>query len=143
MANVRPLNKQKYCISSNRFRELYYHCLQYSEWRDELKHKTDSLNGINLEEIKTKNVSSATENLAIRRSQLMKKCELIEQTAIEADPELYQYILKAVTSEGISYNYLYTIMDMPCSRNTWYDRRRKFYFLLSEKKYKFGTHGTE
>lgn len=132
--NVRPLNEKKYNITKHRFAELYHFCMQYPEWKDELNYKTDNINSIDISDmpVNHNNVSNV-EKLALRRLQLESKCKIIEQTAIEADPELYQYILKAVTNEGISYNYLKMIMNIPCGKNVWYDRRRKFYYLLSEK----------
>ncbi|MES0412647.1 hypothetical protein [Anaerostipes sp. AF04-45] len=75
----------------------------------------------------------ATQNLAIIRQQAAKNVEMIEQTAIEASGELYQYILKNVTEEGASFKYLTTVMNMPAGKDMFYDRRRKFYFLLSKK----------
>ena len=42
MGKVRTLNT-KYGISKHRFKELYYWCLQYNEWKDELKYKTDTV----------------------------------------------------------------------------------------------------
>ena len=132
--NVRPLSEKKYNISKHRFRELYYFCLQYQEWLDELKYKTDDVSSVGITNMPTShNTNSNVERLALRRAQLEEKCKILEQTAIEADPELYQYILKAVTNEGISYNYLKMVMNIPCCKNVWYDRRRKFYYLLSEK----------
>ena len=132
--NVRPLSEKKYNISKHRFRELYYFCLQYQEWLDELKYKTDDVSSVGITNMPTsRNTNSNVERLALRRAQLEEKCKILEQTAIEADPELYQYILKAVTNEGISYNYLKMVMNIPCCKNVWYDRRRKFYYLLSEK----------
>lgn len=134
MGNVRPLNQSKYGISKNRFWELYYWCLQYSEWKDELKYKTDTVGAMEITDMPTsRNVGDATQQLAMRRTMLEQNCRLIEQTAIEADPDIYQYLLKAVT-EDVSYRYLDMIMNIPCSRNTYYDRRRKFYWLLSQKK---------
>ena len=132
--NVRPINDKKYNISKHRFRELYYFCLQYQEWLDELKYKTDDVSSVGITNMPTShNTNSNVERLALRRAQLEEKCKILEQTAIETDPELYQYILKAVTNEGISFNYLKMIMNIPCCKNVWYDRRRKFYYLLSQK----------
>lgn len=45
MGKVRTLNT-KYGISKHRFKELYYWCLQYNEWKDELKYKTDTVKAI-------------------------------------------------------------------------------------------------
>lgn len=134
MGKVRPLNQNKYGISKNRFWELYYWCLQYGEWKDELKYKTDTVGSMEITDMPTShNPGDATQQLAMRRAMLEKNCRLIEQTALEADPDIYQYLLKAVT-EDVPYRYLDMIMNIPCSRNTYYDRRRKFYWLLSQKK---------
>ena len=132
--NVRPISEKKYNISKHRFRELYYFCLQYQEWLDELKYKTDDVSSVGITNMPTShNTNSSVERLALRRAQLEEKCKILEQTAIETDETLYQYIIKAVTNEGVSYNYLKMVMNIPCCKNVWYDRRRKFYYLLSEK----------
>ena len=132
--NVRLLSEKKYNISKHRFRELYYFCLQYQEWLDELKYKTDDVSSVGITNMPTShNTNSNVERLALRRAQLEEKCKILEQTAIETDETLYQYIIKAVTNEGVSYNYLKMVMNIPCCKNVWYDRRRKFYYLLSQK----------
>ena len=114
--------------------ELYHFCLQYNEWRDELKYKTDTVKSVQISDMPiTRGISDSTGELAVRRAELLKKCEAIEQSAIEADAEIYQYIIKAVTNEGISYTYLSNIMNIPCGKAMYYDRRRKFYWLLSKK----------
>ena len=77
--------------------------------------------------------SNETEALAIRRMELKKKIETIEQTAIEADAELYPYILKAVTNEWATFRYLKDSLGMPCEKDMFYERRRKFYYLMSKK----------
>jgi len=134
LPNVRALNRDKYKISKHRFAEVYHFCMQYNEWKDELRYRIDTVNGIELSDMPKANSSSdATSKLAMRRAELRRKCELVEHTAIEADPEIYQYILKAVTNEGISYNYLKMVMGIPCGKNYYYNRRRRFYWLLSSK----------
>ena len=135
MGNVRPLNHSKYGISKNRFWELYYWCLQYGEWKDELKYKTDTVGAMEITDMPTShNPGNSTQQLAIRRTVLEQSCQLIEQTAIEADTDIYQYLLKAVTQDDVTYRYLKMIMGMPCGRNMYYDRRRKFYWLLDKRK---------
>ena len=134
MVRVRPLNEEKYKISKHRFAELYHFCLQYPEWVDELKYKTDNVASPVITDMPSSHdTNSGVESLALRRKQLEEKCRLIEQTAIETDAEIYQYILRAVTTEHISYNYLRTVMGIPCGKNYYYDRRRRFYYLLSQK----------
>ena len=135
MGNVRPLNREKYGISKNRFKELYYWCLQYNEWKDELKYKTDTVKCIEITDMPVSHGNGdSTQQLAMRRAQLEQNCRLIEQIALEADPEIYQYLLKAVTDENVTYRYLRLVMGIPCGKDMYYDRRRKFYWLLSQKK---------
>lgn len=129
MPNRRDLHLSKYEIDKDHYRELFYFCKQYQSRQDEI----NSLYG--LSEIcqdgmpKGNKIGSQTESKAIRIDKLRRENELIEQTAIEADPYIYPDIIKNVT-QGIGYDYL----DTPCSRGTFYDRRRKFFKLLSEKR---------
>ena len=134
MANVRPINEKKYDISKHRFLELYHFCMQYNEWKDELKYKKDTVQSAGVTGTPTShNNGDATAKLATRRAELERKCKLIEQTAIEADPDIYQYIIKGVTNDYASYKYLRHVMEIPCGKDMYYDRRRKFYWLLSKK----------
>lgn len=134
MSRVRPINEKKYEISKHRFWELYHYCLQYNEWQDELKYKKDTVKSIGITDMPVnRNTSDATAKLAERRVELQRKCELIEQTAIEADPDIYQYIIKSVTNDYVSYKYLKQVMNIPCGKDMFYDRRRKFYYLMSRK----------
>lgn len=135
MPDVRPINEKKYEISKHRFLELYHFCMQYQEWKNELKLVKDTVKGMtNTDGIRgSGGVGSATEQLVIRRLKLLEKCGLIEQTAIEADPELYQYIIEGVTAEYASYKYLREAKGIPCGKDMYYNRRRRFYWLLSQK----------
>lgn len=129
----RNLKLKEHGISCKRYNELLWYCRQYPDWVSELN---------NMTVIKSQNVtgmpngsggtSNQTEELAIRRQELFKKCELIEQTAIEADGDLYQYIIKNVCYNK-SANYLVT-HDMPCTASTLYDKRRYFFYLLDKNK---------
>lgn len=135
MPNVRPLNKEKYNISEHRYQELRHFCMQYGEWKEELESLTDTVKAISYsKEIRGSSIKSATEELAIKRMELRQKCELIEQTAMEVDSELYTYILEGVTEEYASFKYLKYRKNMPCGRNTYYDRRTKFFCILSKRK---------
>lgn len=134
MSNVRNTSLKKYNISPHRYMELYHYCLQYNEWQDELKYKYDTVRSIEITDMPiSHNNSDVTQALAIRRAELQKKCDLVEQTAREAGGEIQEYILKAVTNEGITYNYLKTLCNIPCGKDMYYDRRRKFYWLLAQK----------
>lgn len=134
MTSVRSTSLKKYNISPHRYMELYHYCLQYNEWKDELRYKCDTVRSIEVTDMPISHSGAdATQNLAMRRAELQKKCEVIEQTAEEAGGDIGEYILKAVTNEGITYNYLKTLCDIPCGKDMYYDRRRKFYWLLSKR----------
>ena len=57
----------------------------------------------------------------------------IPMNGVLIDPYLYEYILQAVT-EGLSYTYLKTKLNMPCGKDMYYDRYRKFSWLLGNSR---------
>lgn len=128
--------KNKYWISKHRFFEVCHHCYQYSEWKDEYAMLDDiSVKGLDYDKPPADKYAfgDATANIATRMAVLRDRMELIEQTAEEADSEFAKYLLKAVTEEHITFNYLRNVMGMPCGKNQYYERRRKFYWLMSQK----------
>ncbi|MDF2485672.1 MAG: hypothetical protein K0R46_1840 [Herbinix sp.] len=129
MPNKRDLSLHKYEIETDLYRELFYFCKRYQSREDEAR----SLYG--LSEVcqdgmpKGNETGDQTANKAMQINKLRADNELIEQTAIEADPYIYQYIVKNVTL-GITYEY----MNVPCGRRQFYEKRRLFFKLLSEKR---------
>lgn len=125
---------KQYQIKKHRFLEVYHYCMQYNDWKEELEGKIDTVKGICYTGMPgAAGSGDETEKLAMRRMELRKKIELIEQTAVEADLEIYRYIIKNVTEEGITYNYMRDFMNIPCGKNRFYSARRRFYYLLSQK----------
>lgn len=126
----KDLALKKYNISKERYRELKYFCLQYEEWKKQLSLcaslQVPQLTGMPGGKNK---ISNPTADAAVKRSELMEKCAFVEQAAIEADAELYPYLLKNVT-QGIPYEY----MPVPCCRQKFYNVRRKFFYKLSQKR---------
>lgn len=134
MQNIRPISQEKWGVTKHAFYQAYHFAMRYHEFRDVLKYKTNTMGSQEINGMpRGSRTGDATQNLAIIRQQAAKNVEMIEQTAIEASGELYQYILKNVTEEGASFKYLTTVMNMPAGKDMFYDRRRKFYFLLSKK----------
>lgn len=126
-----------YKISKHRFMELMYFCLQYDEWKWVLENvKTDGIRSPQISDMpKARGLNrDMTSELGIDRAELEHNCMLIEDSARAADEDLCEYILYAVTHEDVTYNYLSTVKHIPCSKNTWYKVRRRFYYLLSKKK---------
>ena len=134
---IRPevSRKNKYWIDKHRHYELKHFCLQYPAWK---KAYTDLLDlGISLSKIddvrSSSNIGNPTERIASQRAYYAERIKLIERIAIETDDYLWHYIVKAVT-EGLSFTYLQTKLEMPCSRDMYYDRYRKFFWLLSQAR---------
>ena len=75
--------------------------------------------------------SDPTAKRAMLKAHYSERIKLVEQAAMEADKYLHDYILKAVT-EGRSYTYLKTMLDIPCSKDTYYERYRRFFWILNE-----------
>ena len=124
----------KYRLTKNEFLSAYYYAMRYNEWKDEYESLQDSLGTINYDGLpKGSTLGNPTEETGSMMAELKEKIEKIEQTVFETDNVLCKYLLKAVTNEGITYNYLQMVMNIPCSKNTYYERRRKFYYLLSKK----------
>lgn len=125
----------KYYISKERYYELKHFCLQYPEWKKAYSLLESSVHayGWSPDHIKSTEHGDPTAERAIRMAYLSGKIELVEKCAKQSDPELYEYILKAVT-EGYTYTYLTSIMGMPASRNMYYDRYRKFFWILHKSR---------
>lgn len=135
MPNIRNTSMKKYNISPHRYMELYHFCLQYPEWQDEIKYKTDTVKSIQITDMPMTHggISDPTQDLAVRLAGLMEASKIIEDTAAEAGEEIGQYILKAVTTEGCTYHYLRTVCNIPCGKNMYYERRKKFFWLLDRR----------
>ena len=127
--------KNKYYIDKHRYYELKHFCLQYNSWKRGYANCNESIIFVsNLEKnYSTNEPSDLTAKYAMRRAQYGEKIKLIERLVKETDEYLYPYILKGVT-EGLSYTYLKTQLEIPCGRDMYYDRYRKFFWLLSESR---------
>ena len=134
---IRPeiSEKNKYYIDKHRYYELKHFCLQYRKWKKAYASCNESIIfASHIENNGSTNVpSDLTAKYALRRAQYAERIKLVERTAMEADEFLYGYILKAVT-EGLSYTYLKSKLDIPCGRDMYYDRYRRFFWLLSESR---------
>ena len=82
---------------------------------------------------KSNTPSDPTAKRAILNIYLKERIELIERITHETDPYLHEYILRAVT-EGLSYTFLKNKLDMPCGKDMYYDRYRKFFWLLGNSR---------
>lgn len=134
---IRPeiSEKNKYWIDKHRHYELKHFCLQYPIWKKLYSEFDDpSIPLSTIERAPTSNLpGDPTAKRAMMKALYSEKIDLIEKVAKEADKYLYDYILKAVT-ENLSYTYLKSKLEIPCSRDMYYDRYRRFFWLLSEAR---------
>lgn len=127
--------KNKYWIDKHRYYELKHFCLQYPLWKNAYTDFDDASIALSMiSGAPTSNMpGDPTAKRAIMKAYYMEKIELLESVALKTDLYLHKYILKAVT-EGLSYTYLKTKLDIPCGRDMYYDRYRRFFWLLSEAR---------
>lgn len=135
--NIRPelSEKNKYWIDKHRYYELKHFCLQYPVWKksylalDGMSKRPNDLEFFT----PTNSCGDPTARCAMAKSFYSERMEIIERCAREADPELAVYILRAVTEE-LSYTYLKNKLDIPCSKDTYYDRYRRFFWFLNKAR---------
>lgn len=127
--------RNKYWIDKHRHYELKHFCLQYPNWKRIYNDISDSSIALSsIENLNKSNMpSDPTAKRALLKAYYREKINLVEDTAKKADQYLYDYILRAVT-EDLSYTYLRTKLGMPCGRDMYYDRYRRFFWLLNETR---------
>jgi hypothetical protein len=127
--------RNKYWIDKHRHYELKHFCLQYPSWKKAYADLSDlSISLSKLERESSTNIpGDPTAECVLKKAQYLERMKLVERMAKDADEDLYLYILKAVT-EGLSFTYLKTRLNIPCGKDMYYDRYRKFFWLLSEAR---------
>ena len=134
---IRPeLSKRNpFWLDRHRYYELKHFCLQYPLWKKELSildgcgSKSKSIIGTRL----LTDISEPTFEKPEARLYFSNRIAMVEQAAFDADPGLMEYILRAVVG-GYGYESLRTKYDIPCSKDTYYDLYRRFFWLLSHSR---------
>jgi hypothetical protein len=110
-----------YELPRHRFLEMKHFCLQYWDW----KKTYYILDG----EQPGKPHNDITAYTAVNKVDLQNAIELIEKTAWDTDQKLGSYILKAVTE-----NLTTSEVNPPVDSSIFLQYKRKFYYLLSQKR---------
>lgn len=121
--------RNKYWISKHRYYELRHFCLQYPEWKEELK----DLEWKSSEGYGDLNWSDPTCKTVERREILLELIETIERCCRLSDDQIWKWILRAVT-EDLSFVTLSMVYDIPCGKDMYYDRYRRFFWLLDRSR---------
>lgn len=125
----RDMKLSDYNISRAKYNELKYFCMQYEEKKAEICNSY-GLGAVTNDGMPKRNLpGNSVERVAIRNAMLKADVELIEQTAMEADTEIYKWLIRNVT-QGMPYEWL----DVPKARKQFYESRRYFFYLLAQRR---------
>lgn len=123
--------KNPYYIPSHRFYELRHRCLlyyQYKKWLKDLDLLYKHWFTIVRKDGSTWS-KDPTGDAAAMRERLTSRIETVEKACEEADPSIAKYLLIGIT-EGASYEVIRVRYDIPCSRDYYYSRYHKVFWLL-------------
>lgn len=126
--------KNPYWIPKEKYYELLYFSRQYNTMRQEKRDLLRTYPSIGTSEyVMTSDISDPVIKAAVRAEELSAKMKLIEDTVMEAGPDIYKWLLIGVTTD-YSYNYLAKKLNMPAGKDLYYDRYRKYFYYLSKKR---------
>lgn len=122
-----------YYLPKEEYWTVIHYARQYPAWLKELRTIPDTSKAISYdgERVQTSGGYDSTAEVAMRRAMLDKKRKLVEDTAQEAGKEIAVYLLRGVTL-GTSFDDLKG-QGLPCEKDMYYNRRRRFYWLLAQK----------
>lgn len=126
-----PKRKTKYWLHPKKYKLVVYWCRCYPVWVKELETLPDTSKAVTYDsdKVQTSGGYDATAELAIRRNELAKKVWTVNDVAKQVAPDLWTWIIKGTTEDCTADQLIQ--QGMPCSRNHYYQKRRKFYYLLS------------
>lgn len=132
--NRTPKPGSKYYLPKYKYKTVVNFCLQYHELKDELKAIDGWHSGSNDGMPHGTGTSDPVANDAIRRAEIQKKIDIIEESVRECVTGIMQeYVLKSITTEYVGYQYLDSMFNIPCGKNQFSDLRRKVYYTISKK----------
>ena len=128
-----PTKKSKWWIPAEDFKTAVHWALRYPLWVTELSVEPDTSKAIvyDKDRVQTSGGFDSTADTAIRREELERKKDLLENIVRMVAPDIYKFLLLGVT-EGLTVWQLED-MGMPCSKDYYTDRRQRFYYELSRR----------
>ena len=125
--------KNPYWIERHRYYELKHFCLQYPLWKkaydiiDGASKRGDDLGTV----IQISGYGDPTAKAAEAMIYLSTRMDMVHKAAADSDELLAKYLVIGIT-EGWSYDILKARLEIPCGKDTYYDRYRKFFWLLDK-----------
>lgn len=126
--------KNPYYISKHRYYELKHFCLQYPEWQKEYDRlEAEGIPSNSIDICNSGEPFDPTSRLAMEKSVLLDKMDLVNYCADMTDRDIGPYIRVAVI-EGYSYDKLAARLYVPCGRTEYYELYRRFFYILDKKR---------
>lgn len=128
-----PSKNSKYWVPTEDFRTALHWSLRYPLWVAELSVEPDTAQAIRYDKdkVQTSGNYDSTMETAIRRDELRRKKELLEETVREVAPEIFSYLLLGVTQGRTVYQLINE--GMPCGKDYYIEKRQEYYYLISKK----------
>ena len=134
MPNKRDLKMERYSIGKYAYRELHNFCLQYPDKKRKLRELQSPYRSPQITGMPSgSGPGDPTGRIAERAAVLSQDIDMIERAAAEASPTERDLFLLAVT-EDVSWAYMKMLKNMQMGEKKFNRRRRKFYYLLAQKK---------
>lgn len=123
----------KYPIEARDLAYTKAYSLKYPRWLDQYNNLKDAVKAINYDNSggPSRRISDTTADNATKRMIIRGKMMKVEQCAFEAGGDLAEYILKSVIDENVTFEDM-KAAGMPCERRCFYEKRRKYYYLLNQ-----------
>lgn len=125
--------RNKHWIEKHRYYELKHFCLQYPIWVRALAGLNTLGARADYSEIfvRSGGTGDPTHKMAEAREFYIERIKMVERAAVAVDPILSDFIITAVT-ENRSYNYLHTVLNIPCCKEVYYKAYREFFWNLNQ-----------
>ena len=138
--------RSKWWIPKERYLELKHFCMQYKDWKRACYDLDES--GVKSRYILqpasvpySPITGSSVEKIAMSKTYYSWKIGLVEEAASYTDDELYWWILRGVTTDE-GYTALKMMHKIPCGKDMYYDRYRKFFWILDKLEAERSANGT-
>ncbi len=116
--------------NENKYRCLHYYVLQYPQWRKEYS-KCVSASSICYGNSGGSGGSDPTAKQAIRKAELKRKMEIIEDACRKCCPGMESYMLQAIT-EPLTWD-IVEARGIPCCRKVFFKKRHEVLRLIYYK----------
>lgn len=125
--------KNKYFIPKETFLMVIHYCKQYPMWEQELGTTLDQSKAIRYDRdrVQTSGDYDPTAEPAIKRAEIARKKKTVDEVAQSVAGSMYKWLLL-----GVCYDMPYFALrqrGMPYGKNMYYDKRRRFYYEMSQK----------